>query len=96
MSYSLPISPAYRQPVFDAIALQVVLGLLSAMILDGGDCRHICGVALLAFWAGAVVLISRHPRNPTKTDLTLFRIGYVPVLVLAYTIIHLAWLARGF
>jgi hypothetical protein len=66
------------------------------MILDGGDSRHICGAALLAFWSGTAVLIWRHPLNPTKRDLELVRFGYAPVLILAFTIIHLVWFAKGF
>jgi hypothetical protein len=73
MSYSLPISPEYRRPVFEAIVLQALLGLISGMVLDGGDCRHICGVALIAFWSGAAVLMLRHPKHPTKKDLELVR-----------------------
>jgi hypothetical protein len=96
MNYSLPIAPSYRSAIFEAVALQVVLGLLSLMILDGGDCAHISGAALLAFWGGAVVLIWRHPLTPTKTDLQLIRFGYFPVLIISFVAIHLVWVARGF
>ncbi|MFM8790890.1 MAG: hypothetical protein ACKOKG_04555 [Verrucomicrobiota bacterium] len=96
MSYTLPISPSYRKPVFEAVVLQFILGILSLMILDGGDCARICGAALLAFWGGAVVLIWRHRHSPTKTDLELIRFGYLPVVVIAFVVIHLAWAARGF
>ena len=96
MSYSLPISSCYRKPIFEAVVLQMILGILSMMILDGGDCAHICSASLLAFWGGAVVLIWRHPHTPTKTDLELIRFGYLPVVVIAFVIIHLIWAARGF
>jgi hypothetical protein len=96
MSFSLPISPSYRKPVFEAVALQVILGILSLLILDGGNCARICGASLLAFWGGAVVLIWRHPHAPSKMDLELIRFGYLPVVVIASVVIHLAWAARGF
>jgi len=96
MSYSLSISQNYRRPIFEAVVLQVILGILSLMILDGGDCARICGAALLAFWGGAVVLIWRHPHTPTKTDLELVRFGYLPVVVIAFVVIRLVWAARGF
>ena len=95
MNYSLPISPSYRSPIFEAVALQVVLAFISVMMLDGGDCAHISGAALLAFWGGVVVLIWRHPHTPSKIDLKLIRFGYLPVLVIAFVVIHLVWLARG-
>lgn len=76
--------------------LQVILGILSLMILDGGDCARICGAALLAFWGGAIVLIWRHPQTPTKTDLELVRFGYLPVVVITFVVIHLVWTASEF
>ena len=96
MNCSIPISDSYRKPIFDAVGLQVILGILSMMVLDGGDCAHISGAALLAFWGGTAVLVWRHPRNPSKVDLELIRFGYLPVLVAAFVAIHLVWAARGF
>jgi hypothetical protein len=37
--------------------LQVILGILSLMILDGGDTAHVCGIALVAFWSGVFVAL---------------------------------------
>ncbi len=51
MTPSLPISPSYRKPIFEAVALQVLVGLLSGLILDGGDTTRICGIALVGFGA---------------------------------------------
>jgi hypothetical protein len=95
MSYSLPISSSYRKPVFEALVLQMLLGLLSALILDGGTTARICGIALIAFWAGAAVLIWRHPQMPTRTDITFVRFGYLPVVVLAFFLVHFIWHVRG-
>jgi len=95
MSYSIPISPSYRKPIFEAIALQVLLGLLSALVLDGGALARICGIALLAFWCGAAVLIWRHPRTPTRTDINVVRFGYLPVVVLTFLLVHFVWHMRG-
>ena len=73
MSYSLPISSSYRKPIFEAVALQAILSLLSLMILDGGDTARVCGIALIAFWGGVTVLIYRHPKSPSKIDIHLIR-----------------------
>lgn len=91
MSYSLPISPNYRKPVFEAVAVQVVIGLFSLLILDGGTTARICGIAIVAFWGGAAVLIWRRPQSPTKTDIALIRFGYLPLTVLAFSLVHFIW-----
>lgn len=95
MGYALPISPRYRRAIFEAVGLQILLGGLSLFMLDGGDCARICGAALIAFWGGAIVLICRRRHKPTKTDLELVRFGYVPVLAIAFVVIHLVWALRG-
>jgi hypothetical protein len=95
MSYSLPISPNYRIPIFEAVALQALLGLLSMLILDGGTTARICGIALVAFWGGATVLIWRRPQSPTKTDVELIRFGYLPLVVVAFFLVHFIWNLRG-
>ena len=95
MTHLVPISPSYRRPVFEAVGLQVLLGFLSLLILDGGTTARICGIALVAFWAGAAVLIWRHPHTPTRTDITFVRFGYLPVVVLAFFLVHFIWHVRG-
>jgi len=95
MSYSLPIAPSYRTPIFEAVGLQTVLGILSMMILDGGTTARICGIALVAFWGGVTVLIYRHPKSPSKIDIQLIRFGYLPLAVFAGFLVHFIWHFRG-
>ena len=95
MKLRLPISAEYDSPIFQAVALQIILGLLSFMILDGGAVAQICGIALLAFWGGAAVLIWRHPQSPSKLDLSLIRVGYLPVIVITLFLGHFVWHLRG-
>lgn len=95
MTYSLPISPGYRKPVFEAVALQALLGLLSALILDGGTSARIFGIALIAFWGGAALLVWRRPQSPTGTDIELLRFGYLPLVVIAFLVVHFIWTLRG-
>jgi hypothetical protein len=95
MTRSLPISSRYRRPVFEAVGLQVVLGILSLLILDGGATARICGIALVAFWGGAAVLIWRKPRSPTRTDIQLLRFGYLPLVVVAFFLVQFIWTMRG-
>ena len=95
MKHSLPISPSYRKPVFEAVGLQVLLGFLSLPILDGGTTARICGIALVAFWGGAAVLIWRRPQSPTRTDIELLRFGYLPLVVVPFFLVHFIGTLRG-
>jgi hypothetical protein len=79
----------------DAVALQFIVGIMSMMILDGGTTALLCGIALVAFWGGATVLIWRHPHTPTKTDIELIRFGYLPLAVLAFFLVHFTWSLKG-
>ena len=94
--YKLPISPQYDSPIFESVALQMILGLLAKLVLDGGGVAQLCGIAMVAFWIGAVVLIWRHPQTPTRVDLELIRFGYLPVVVLTCFITSGVWRIRGF
>jgi|SRR5437868_1774438 hypothetical protein len=95
MSYSLSISSNYLKPVFEAVALQALLGLFSMMNLDGGETARICGIALVAFWGGVSVLIWRDPQAPTRADIGFIRFGYLPVVVLAFVLVHFICHVRG-
>jgi hypothetical protein len=91
----LPISPRYDSPIFEAVTLQIVLGLLSLLILDGGRVAQLCGIAVVSFWTGAAVLIWRHPQSPSRADLELIRFGYLPVVVLVFLLAGWIWHWRG-
>lgn len=95
MNYSNSIAPIWRKPIFEAVALQALLGLLSMLILDGGTTARICGIALVAFWGGVTVLIWRRPQSPTRTDIKLIRLGYLPLVILVFFLVHYIWRARG-
>ena len=92
---AIPISPSYRPAILEALTLQVMIGVLALMILDGGGIAQLCGIALLAFWAGAVTLIFRRPQNPTAPDLILLRFGYLPLVLLTPFIAGAIWALRG-
>lgn len=91
----LPISSKYDRAIYDAIALQIFFGLLGAMILDGGGIAQICGIALVAFWGGAVVLIWRHPQSPSRTDIDCIRFGYLPLIFISAFVSCAVWHLRG-
>ena len=91
----IPISPKYDSPIFEAVALQMLLGLLAYLILDGGGIAQICGIALVAFWGGAVVLIWRHPQTPSRADIELIRFGYLPLIIISGFLSGFVWHLRG-
>jgi hypothetical protein len=91
MIADVPISRAYRRPIFEALVLQVIFGVLSMMALDGGRIAHTTGIALLAFWVGATLIIFRRPTTPTPIDLLLVRFGFLPLLVLSFTVAEYVW-----
>ena len=91
----MSISPDYRKAMGIAVAIQVIVVLCSGLILDFGQIGQICLMALPAFWGGVAVLIWRRPRQPTRTDLALIRIGYLPTVVLTGWLAGMIWRFRG-
>jgi len=92
---ALPISSKYDSPIFEALAIQIALGLLSFLVMDFGTVAQICGIALVAFWGAAAVLIWRHPQSPSPTDLELIRFGYLLVVVISFFLVGWIWHLRG-
>jgi hypothetical protein len=91
MKTTLPISAGYRRAIYDALILQVVLTLITMMVLDGGHIAHTTGIAVLAFWSGAAVIIIRRPTAPTQTDLRLIRFGFLPLLIVTFMLSEWIW-----
>jgi hypothetical protein len=82
MKLLLPISPLYFPPMRDGVVIQMIFGLLCGLILDGGVTASFCGIALAAFWGGAVFVLIRRPQSPTRWDLELMRFGFLVVFAL--------------
>jgi hypothetical protein len=84
MNFSTQIvSPLYDQVVRKALFTQVAVGVLAALVLDGGTMAKVVGVAVLVFWICASVIILRRPQNPTRVDLEFIDWGFWPVLGVA-------------
>jgi hypothetical protein len=95
MKLMLPISPQYDSAIFEGLAIQIALGVVSRLILDFGQTAQLCGIALVAFWGGAAVLIWRHCQSPSRADLWLIRFGYLPVIVMTFFLLAWIWHLRG-
>ena len=59
------------------VAIQVILVIVSALILDGGFCSGIVMVGVIAHWIVVGVIALRRRDNLSRTDETLIRVGYV-------------------
>jgi hypothetical protein len=82
-AYSAIISPAYDRVIRNSLVMQVVVGILAALTLDGGITARVVGVAVLAYWLCAVIVIMRRPHEPTRLDLAIIHWGFWPVLAIA-------------
>jgi hypothetical protein len=89
------ISPQYAPALGRAIVLQACLGILTALILDGGRAFSFFGVALLAHWIGILLIIWRRPKTPTELDLSVIRIGILPIIFIECVIAPIVWSAIG-
>lgn len=85
---TLPLSPSYRRPAYEAILLQVLICFFASLILDGGTAVMICLIAAGHFWIVAGLLIWRRPQSPTRTGLELLRFGYLPMVVTVFLVFH--------
>ena len=88
---TIPIAAGYRRAIFDSLISQVVLGILAMMFLDGGRIAHTTGIAVLAFWIGAAIIILRRPKTSTELDLLLIRFGFLPLLVITFALAEWVW-----
>jgi len=79
-----------RAAIVFAMVLQVVLGLLCALMLDFGVLVRLFGIVLVAFWVGFVVFLGRRPPTLTRIHLLFVRYGFVVLLVLGWLVAHFA------
>lgn len=45
-----------------------------------------CGIVLLGFWSGAVLVMIRRPSIPTETDKRLIQYAFVPLFAVSVVI----------
>ncbi|MBC8094768.1 MAG: hypothetical protein H7Y43_03040 [Akkermansiaceae bacterium] len=86
---NVSLADSYRPAMFSAVGIQLVCGVLSAMLLDGGNAAALCFCTLIGFWAGVVMLVLRCPRDPEPTDLWVVRYGFLPLFGVAFFLMEL-------
>lgn len=89
------LSSSYASAFRTGICLEAAMGILTALILDGGETFKFFGVALLAHWIGMILILWRRPLSPTKFDLSFIRIGIIPLLVASAAIGPSVWKLIG-
>jgi hypothetical protein len=85
----------YEKAIAFSFAYQLFLLLMSAMILDGGQCAQYMFVSMVAFWGAVIVLILRRRWNPSIIDILYIKWGIFPVLLSVPFIMGYVWHIRG-
>lgn len=75
-------SPEYNTELWMSARLQAFLGVLTALILDGGVAFRTFLVAALGYWLIVAILLIRRPMTPTWFDLQLVRWGILPFFLI--------------
>jgi hypothetical protein len=90
------ISKDYWKALQVSYVFQVLYGLLAAMCFDGGGLLQMWCFSMAGFWGTFILVISRRPQSPTKTDLFFVRWSF-PILFPFGTMLiaGLVWRLRG-
>lgn len=75
---------------------QAILLAMGGMMLDGGQIFQVIGYAVVAYWAGFVIIMLRRRRSLTGADKILIRWGFLMLWVASGFITGLIWKLRGF
>jgi len=101
-----PSGDPFVRSVAVGVVSQLVLFLLTALMLDGGQLHRQCIVAMIGYWSVTAMLIVRRRKTPTNADLLFLRWGMLGLMAvipligaIVYRIIggsHLSGLQRWF
>ena len=80
------LSPQYGDAARTALWVQIPLGILSLLMLDGGQTAKVYAVTLAGFWPCAFLIALRRRWSPTAVDLWFWRWGFLPCFALALQI----------
>jgi len=68
--------------MWTGLKIQIVFGVITALMLDSGQIHRAFWVAMLWQWAIVFIMLIRRPMAPTKTDLAIVRYGIIPLLLI--------------
>ena len=76
------VTSSLRRAIVFALAYQIPILLLSlTTAADGRKLDQICLFVFIFFWLATSVFIWRRRSHPTKFDLFILRVGYLPLLI---------------
>jgi len=85
-----------RSALRDSIAVQIGLGAIGGLMLDGGMCLQVWAFSMGAFWGGCAIVLGRRWKSPTKADLMVIRWGFLVLCLLVTPALSgLVWRVRG-
>jgi len=91
----IEIPKELRSALFDSLAIQMVLGVIAGLMLDGGMCFQMWAFSMAAFWGGCALVLIRRWKAPTKADLAVIRWGVLALcLVVTPAFSGLIWRLR--
>ncbi|MBN2578558.1 MAG: hypothetical protein JXB10_06155 [Pirellulales bacterium] len=86
-------------PIIAAIifggGVQLVLFVLTALILDGGQINQLCILAIIGYWIAYVAIRIRRGSHPTRGDLLFLRYGVAVLFFLALIVAKLVYSIIG-
>ncbi len=86
----------YQVAVRDAVAIQFVLGILTAITLDGGMLLQMWCFSTAAFWPMAILLLIRSRTKPNRLDPYVIRWAFlILILVVAPLVAGGVWKLQG-
>lgn len=92
----LAIPRELRSAIFDSIAIQMLIGFLAGITLDGGFCFQIWVFAMAAYWGGCSLVLIRRWKMLTKTDLGVIRWGFLILAIIVTPLLSVwIWKLRG-
>ena len=83
----------YRREIKTALGATILLNMLGAIVLDGGEVGCVFLIASLAFWMGSMQPLRRAKQNPS--DQRYLSYGLVMTVGLTIVIAPIVWHLRG-
>lgn len=75
-------APTYGRAIVLAVAQHAVVLALATLILDGGRSLRVCAIAAGLSWGCTLLIMLRHPKQPTGVDLAIVKYSFWFVLLL--------------
>ncbi len=85
----------YKDAMKFCLIYQVILGMLGAFVLDGGQLFQYWVVSMIAFWCSVAILVLRGATAPTKLDILYVKFGFFLILIIVPLAMDFAWRVRG-